>query len=554
MFLSFFTSARWLVDGFLTAIAFLGIMAADPAQGEEFEQQKLIPADNAAEDQFSHSVAIWDDTVLVGAIGDDDNGVDSGAAYLFRYDIVPSRWIETAKLLPSDGATEERFGQTVALWGDLAIVGADQDDEKGYRAGAAYIFRFDPVSGTWTEEAKLLASDGVDQDHFGIAVGLSEETAVVGSKFDDDNGPYSGSAYIFRYDLLTGTWHEEAKIIASDGDASDIFGKTVALSGSVVAVGAEGDDDNGVQSGSVYVFRFDSASGTWNEEAKLLPSDGAMREYFGGSLSVDAELIAVGARWSTGNGARSGAGYVYRFDPGSSTWIEEVKLIPSGSEPYDYYGTSIALSEEVVILGGTGEDIYGSNTGAAYSFAYDQGFGTWFEEDKLIPSDGGDQEAFGSTAAIHERMAVVGAPKDNDNGNLSGSAYAFDCRKYPLIDITCNGLDENVIVNRGEAVILEISVESRKYIGYPVDVWVIGTSLSGGASWSYGYHGTPTWKPGIGNVYFTGGLFDFADTVLDNPLPIGMYIAWLVLELNPNGLPDVDYLFDFDSVNIMVVP
>ena len=152
-----------------------------------------------------------------GPTRDDDNGVDSGSAYVFRYD--GSDWVEEAKLTASDGAADDYFGGSVAISGDTAVVGAVCDDDNGRNSGSAYVFRYD--GSDWAEEAKLTASDGAAYDYFGCSVAVSGDTAVVGASDDDDNGLDSGSAYVFRYD--GSDWTEEAKLTASDGAAERLL-------------------------------------------------------------------------------------------------------------------------------------------------------------------------------------------------------------------------------------------------------------------------------------------------------------------------------------------
>ena len=226
------------------------------------ELAKLLASDGTAAELFGYSVAISGDTAAIGAFHDNDNGDDSGSAYIFRFN--GSSWVQEAKLLASDGADDDWFGYSVAISGDTAVVGAYGDDDNGNLSGSAYIFRFNGSS--WVQEAKLLASDGAEGDWFGFSVAISGDTAVVGAYGDDDNGDLSGSAYIFRFD--GSSWIQEAKLLASDGAMGDYLGLAVAISGDTAAIGAYHDDDNGDDSGSAYIFRFNGSS--WVQEAKLL--------------------------------------------------------------------------------------------------------------------------------------------------------------------------------------------------------------------------------------------------------------------------------------------
>ncbi|MCZ6850066.1 MAG: FG-GAP repeat protein, partial [Planctomycetota bacterium] len=153
---------------------------------------------------------------------------------------------QLAKLLPDDGAANDHFGSSVAISGATAIVGTFHDDDNGPDSGSAYLF--DTAMGR--QIAKLLPDDGAAEDHFGISVAISGATAIVGAYHTDDNGNWSGSAYLF--DTTTGA--QIAKLLANDGAAGDFFGWSVAISGATAIVGALGDDDNGSGSGSAYLF------------------------------------------------------------------------------------------------------------------------------------------------------------------------------------------------------------------------------------------------------------------------------------------------------------
>jgi hypothetical protein len=187
---------------------------------------KLTASDGAEDDWFGCSVAISGDYAVVGAGGDDDyDGIDSGSAHIFKRD--GTAWTEQAKITASDGTAYEYFGLSVAISGDYAVVGVQDDYDAGLYSGSAHIFKRDGTA--WIEQAKITASDGAEDDWFGCSVAISGDYAIVGANGDDDNGLYSGSAYIFKRDGTA--WIEQAKITAGDGAAYDSFGRRVAISG-----------------------------------------------------------------------------------------------------------------------------------------------------------------------------------------------------------------------------------------------------------------------------------------------------------------------------------
>jgi len=326
---------------------------------------KLTASDGATWDSFGYSVAISGDKVIVGAYGDDDKGPSSGSAYIFQ-EMSPGTWQQVAKLIGLDGATEDYFGSSVAISGDKAIVGAYGDDDKGPSSGSAYIFQ-EMSPGTWQQVAKLMASDGATMDYFGYSLAIDGDTALVGARYDDDKGNSSGSVYIFK-EVGSGTWQQVTKLTASDGAAVDMFGESVAISGDRAIVGARGDDDKGYEAGSAYIFQ-EVGSGTWQQVVKLMAPDGSAGDYFGKSVAISGNRVMVGAYGDDDLGLNSGSVYVFEeVSPG--TWQQVVKLMAADGAKENYFGSSVAISGGRVIVGAYGDDDKGSYSGSAYIFQY----------------------------------------------------------------------------------------------------------------------------------------------------------------------------------------
>ena len=399
----------------LTICAAASLSISEPAYAQ-INELKLLASDRAAGDEFGFSISISGDYAVVGARFDDDNGTDAGSAYMFKR--TGMSWAQEAKLLPSDGAASDNFGNSVSISGDYAVVGARRDDDNGSNSGSAYVFKLTGTS--WAQEAHLLPSDGAAFDVFGTSVSISGDYAVVGANLDDDNGDGSGSAYVFK---RTGSsWTQEAKLLPSDGAASDNFGVSVSISGDYAVVGAESDDVNGFHSGSAYVF---IRSGTsWAQEAKLLPSDGAVEDHFGVSVSISRDYAIVG---SVGDNNYSGSAYVFKRT--GTSWAQEAKLLPSDGAAVDLFGSSVSISGDYAVVGADGDD-NGISSGSAYVF---KRTGTsWAQEAKLLAADGAAGDVFGWSVSVSGDYAVVGAFGDDDNGDATGSAYVYSGFTTPV--------------------------------------------------------------------------------------------------------------------------
>ena len=257
------------------------------------ETQRLTPSDPCG--CFGYSVAIHGNTIVVSATG-------CGAAYVFHRD--ESVWTETQRLTPSD-PDELCFGHSVAIDDDTIVASNPSNtNDKGEMAGAAYVFRWDGT--TWTQQAKLTASDGGYHHYFGDGVAIQGDTIVASG---------SGGVYVFHWD--GSTWTEQQKLTPSDGGAGG-FGTSVAICSDTIIVGAYGDDTKGVNAGAAYVFAWNGS--TWTEQQKLTASGGAANDYFGTSVAVDGTTVVVGADRDD-NFYVADAGAVYVFVPRASVVI-----------------------------------------------------------------------------------------------------------------------------------------------------------------------------------------------------------------------------------------
>ena len=382
------------------------------------EKQKLFASDGNGINHFGHSVSIDGDVALVGAYRDDDNGEYSGSAYIYK--LINTTWIEQAKLIPSDGEEGDGFGCSVSLHDDTALIGAWHDDDNGEGSGSAYVFIKD--GNNWIQQAKLLPYDGKIKMYFGLGVSIHGDTALIGAGGDNIYGNMSGSAYVFiRND---NTWNHQAKLIPSDGDERDYFGwRSVSIDGDIAIIGSNNDDDKGENSGSAYVFQ---RIGTiWVEQTKLLSSDGEKKDNFGCSVFLDGETALIGATGDDDWYACTGSAYVFTLN--GDNWIEQAKLFPPDPNYLGYFGYSVSIKGDTALIGAEGNN-------SAYIF--NRYGNNWTKKAKLLPSDGVDRDHFGCSVSIDGMYAFIGS-ESNNNGLSRGSAYVFIDNEKPITPKIC---------------------------------------------------------------------------------------------------------------------
>ncbi len=286
--------------------------------------------------EFGASIALSGDWIVAGA---PRHVSEAGAVLIYQWN--GSSWVEAAMLMAPDWqlrlTDDERFGHAVSIKGDRVLIGAPAGGFYSANPGSAYVYEWDGSS--WVEVAKLTASDGAIEDRFGSSVSLSGNRALVGAPLADDRGENSGAAYVYEWD--GSSWVEVAKLTASDGAIEDRFGSSVSLSGNRALVGAPFVDDKSKNSGAAYVYEWDGSS--WAEVAKLVIPDYMVDDktnpeiYFGGSVSINGNQVVIGAPREK----YEGAAYVYEWD--GSSWVEAAWLKPFQILYDDNFGVSVAL-------------------------------------------------------------------------------------------------------------------------------------------------------------------------------------------------------------------
>ena len=477
--------------------------------GSEWIEQAILTLIGAV-DGFGSIVAISGETIVVGSARE---GSNSGAVYVFvRTGGLTGTWSQQAYLRASNPGTGDLFsgdffGGRVAISGETIVVGAynedsnatgvngDQTDNSATTSGAAYVFvRTGGLTGTWSQQAYLKASNTDIGDSFGIGVAISGETIAVGAHNEDSNAigingdqtdnsaSASGAVYVFvRTGGLTGTWSQQAYLKASNTGSDDHFGRRVAISGETIVMGAYGEDSNATgvngdqtnnsasRSGAAYVFtRTGGLTGTWTQQAYLKASNTEYFDAFGYRVSISGETIAVSAYNEdsnatgvngdqTNNSASvSGAAYVFTRTGGlTGTWTQQAYLKASNTDADDYFGVGIANLDGFVVVSAHFEDgnatgINGNQAdnsapgaGAIYTFgtppADTDGDGTSDATDNDDDNDGISDADEGATGT--NPLVADPASTDTDGDGLT-DANESDETSATITDTNGNGVSD----------------------------------------------------------------------------------------------------------------
>lgn len=377
--------------------------------------QKLIGMDSADFDGFGYAVAVDGNTALIGAPGADGAMSDSssGAAYVFVRDD-SGIWVEQAELTAEVPVPSELFGRHVAISKNTALVGGFVDSRNG-SVNPVHVFTRDAL-GNWSETANLVPAFATNVETLEYAVAIDGDTALIGVSRDTVDGVRTGSAYLFtRND--TGVWSDSTRITASDAVAEEGFGRSVSLDGDIALIGATGNHVNGPYSGAAYVFRRNS-NGAWSEQAKLTPSDGAEDDEFGIAVDVDDGTAVIGAHRDETN---SGSAYV--FTSVNGRWQEQAKLVDTEGSSFAFFGRSVAIDRDVVLVGAARKYIPPfAQTGAVLVFTR-AADGLWNEQSKLVAGDSYANARFGFSVGFDGQTALVGL--DFYEGDPSGSTKGY---------------------------------------------------------------------------------------------------------------------------------
>ncbi|HEX6125436.1 MAG TPA: kelch repeat-containing protein [Pyrinomonadaceae bacterium] len=380
--------------------------------------------DGRTQDRFGGGVAVDGDTVVIGSNGADfgPGNPDRGAAYIYvRRGLT---WTLQQKIVASDAANFDSFGSRVAISGDTIAVSAHLDDAPGpiENKGAVYVFT---RNGTiWTEQQKLVASDGAGGDFFGIALAISGDTIVAGSPNDDFPGAdNAGSAYVFTRSEQT--WTEQAKLTANDAEGFASFGTSVAIDGDYALVGSpDATSGGGFRTGAAYVFLRTGTS--WAQQQKLVSASAEQfdNQRFGISVDIDGDT-AIGGAWEESIPGGSDQGTASVFVRSGTTWTLQTKLTAFDMGQNDRFGKDVVIDGDQVVVGAAVDDV-GPNSDQGSAYAFSREGTTWTPRGKLVAPDGAANDIFGEDLSLDDGTLFASCANDDSppNGDV-GSAYVF---------------------------------------------------------------------------------------------------------------------------------
>jgi len=421
-----------IVTGAVAALSLSGAAQAQTLNDLYPELATVVASDGAANDQFGTVVSLDGDTLAVGMQFDDvGTVVDQGSVRIFVRS--GSTWTLQATLTAADGLSADAFGSSVSLSGDTLAVGVPLDDV-GTVSNQGSVRMFLRSGTTWTAQQTLTASDGAVNDRFGSSVSLDGETVAVGVP-DDDVGTNSDEGSVRMYVWSGTNWIAQQTLTASDGAAGDFFGESVSLDGDTLAVGVPYDTIGfGPQDqGSVRVFK--GSGTTWTAQQTLTASDGAAYDNFGFSVSLDGDTLAVGV-WLDDVGTNSDQGSVRMFLRSGSTWTAQQTLTASDGVGFDYFGEVVSLDGDTLAVGVQDDDV-GTTFDQGSVRIFLRSGSSWTAQATLMASDGVTNDVFGSSVALDGDTLAVGVQFDDVVTNVSqGSVRIFG--NYRVFNDTTN--------------------------------------------------------------------------------------------------------------------
>jgi len=381
------------------------------------ELDKLLPEDVRAEDRAGAAVALYGGDVFIGRPGADVPGVGAEAGVVAVYARLDPGWVEQASLVAPTGAAGDRFGEALALAGDVLIVGAPGDDSAAPEGGAAYLY--ERVADDWLLVARLLQPEATAGAAFGSALAVYATSVVVGAPGGDATTQAgAGAAYV--YEKHGGAWMLERRLQSPAPRAGGAFGCSVTVEGPFAVVGARGDDGlpaAGPLAGAAYVF--ERVANVWEFKAPLFAANGAAGDGFGNSVSNYGLVVAVGAPGRDAGGTDAGAAWLFQKFGGGWLPIKQFQApVPAAGAAY---GSRVSLFKGLLAVAAPSDGASGSAAGAVHMITKVPG--AWIPSVTVHASDAAARDGYGLGLMLWDDSLLVGAPGDDDGGSSAGAAY-----------------------------------------------------------------------------------------------------------------------------------
>lgn len=370
--------------------------------------QTIFSLDGETDDAFGQSIAVSGTQALVGAVRDDANGINSGSVYYYEFNGI--NWVEKQMLTASDGALGDAFGIDVSMKGNWAVIGAYKDrDGQFIELGSAYIFEF--TGSIWEERQKIRGSGVNTLDRFGQAVLMLDNMALVSTVNEDQS---RGVVYVFTYD--GNVWSEVQSIQTNDLDLNTKLGISLSAENNRLAIGSNATDEKGVQTGAVFMFEY--IENMWVETQKVLPEDRSHNMGFGQSVDLKGDQLIIGSSNDSSTGFTfEGSAYVFEWN--GLNWEQVKKLNASDGTLFDHFGSSVSQYGNRIIIASSKDDGGGCVSGAVYEFEFEND--EWTEKGQLQRKVSTNCDRYGYRTVLTENQVLVSAINDG-----AGTVLFFD--------------------------------------------------------------------------------------------------------------------------------
>ncbi|MFN0136701.1 MAG: hypothetical protein ACKVS9_11370 [Phycisphaerae bacterium] len=384
------------------------------AQCIEQRQRVFSNLGGAQPDRFGQCVAVDRGLLIAGAPGRTDSGENSGGAVAYRY--AGGQWVFETELLPATASAGDVFGRVVDVSGRVAVVGGQLDDPFGElpRVGSVAVFRKRVIDETWTQDTTLNAGDATAGDEFGASVAIDGDIIVVGAPGKDGTGTLGGAAYVFEYDGVQ--WQETGAFVPGTIQPFRFYGDDVAVEGDLIAIGAPGDNEAAEGSGSVEIYRREF--GDWNFQQRIFDFDAFEGSGFGKRLTIDNGRIFVTLPGHLNNVNAIGSVQIFENDP-LDGWTATAELVPTGSLVGEQFAVDVAVGGPNALVTASYTDPNDPNAGEqrlAYVFTLDDG--QWTQTARITPDGFLAGDIYGFFADMDHTTAVVGSFLRNASGSV----------------------------------------------------------------------------------------------------------------------------------------